>query len=164
MRLKREVVDAALLRIVDDYMTDPKFLAAVLARQKQAPSHDLGKRERELAKLAARRKKWIESYDEDRITKKEFDERMDAVAKATREVEATIPTAPPAVPDSRAVIAGLVRVLARLGSKPFAEQRAILKRVIHSVCVVDATIPNFTLSGSFLGEFSRTNSAQCSAR
>jgi hypothetical protein len=89
---------------------------------------------------------------------------MDAVIKAIREVEATMPAAPPPVVDSRAVVAGLVRVLARFGKLPFLEQRGLLRRVVRKIQVVDATIPEVTLAGAFLGELAHTNSAQPSTR
>jgi DNA invertase Pin-like site-specific DNA recombinase len=95
-RLRRDIVDAAIVRIVEEYMTDAKFLAAVLRRVKETPQQDTrAEREKELAKLAARRKKWIEQYDEDRINKAEFEQKMDAVTKAVRQIEATMPAAPP---------------------------------------------------------------------
>ena len=92
-RLRRIDVDAAILHIVEKRLLDEKFLVGVFGRLKQAPPPDLGSRERELAKLAARRRKWIDQFDDDRITKKEFAEKMDAVARATAEVEA--PPGPP---------------------------------------------------------------------
>jgi hypothetical protein len=70
-----------------------------------------------------------------------------------------MPVAAPPVVDDRAVIAGLVRTLARFRTWPFIEQRTMLKRVVRRFQVVDGAIPEFTLSGAFLGELSHTNSA-----
>lgn len=82
-RLWREIVDAAIIRIMEEYLTNARFLAAAFRRIEQTPLADSRQeRERELAKLAARRKKWITEYDEDRITKREFEEKMDTVEKA----------------------------------------------------------------------------------
>jgi DNA invertase Pin-like site-specific DNA recombinase len=160
-RLRRVIVDEAILRVTEAYLTDPKFLAAVFRRIEQVPAPDHAeKRERELARLAARRRKWIVEYDEDRITKQEFDERLAVIEKAVHEVEAKMPAVPPPPVDYRAVIAGLVRVLARLRSKPFPEQRKIVKTVIRSITVVDGHASEVVLSGSFLGQFPHTKTAQ----
>ena len=67
------------------------------------------------------------SYDQGTITQAEFNERMPAIQKAVHEAEAKMPAAPPPPVDYRAVIAGL----ARLRTKPFAEQRKIVKSVIR---------------------------------
>jgi hypothetical protein len=89
---------------------------------------------------------------------------LDAVEKATHEAEASLPTASPPLPDPRAVIAALVRTFSRFRSWPFADQRSTLKRVVHSIRVVDAAIPECTISGAFLGELSHSNSAQRRSR
>jgi DNA invertase Pin-like site-specific DNA recombinase len=162
-RLRRIAVDAAILHIMERHMTDTKFLASVFGAAKQKPAPDTRvEREKELAKLAARRQKWIEQYDADRISKQEFELKMDAVTKSVREIEATIPAAPPRV-DDRAAIAGLVRTLERFGTRPFTEQREMLKRVLRSIPVVDGAISEVTLSGTFLGEFAHTKPAQHSS-
>jgi DNA invertase Pin-like site-specific DNA recombinase len=159
--LWREVVDEAIMRIIQQYMTDPKFLAAVFRRVEQTPRPDTREqREKELAKLAARRKKWIEQFDQDRIAKQEFEQRIDAVEKATREIEASMLAVPPPIPDTRAIVGGLVRTLARFRTWPFTEQRGMLKRVVRGFQVVDAAIAQVTVSGAFLGELGHTNSAQ----
>jgi hypothetical protein len=75
--LRREIVDRAIERIVSESLTDAAFLAKVFARVERAPAPDPGNRERELAKLATRRQKWIEQYDADRISRKEFEDKMD---------------------------------------------------------------------------------------
>jgi site-specific DNA recombinase len=158
--LRRDVVDAAIRRIIEAHMTNAKFLAAVFRRIEQKPTPDTrAERERELVRLAARRQKWIEAYDEGTITKPEFAERMSVIEKAVHEVEAKMPAAPPPVVDSRAVVAGLVRALARFDKQPFLEQRAMLKRVVRGFRVIDGTIPEMTISGAFLGELSHTKSA-----
>jgi hypothetical protein len=105
------------------------------------------------SKAACRRKKWIDQYDADRISKKEFEEKMDAVEKAAREVEAQSPAAPPTMPDAGPIVAGLVRTLARFRTWPFAEQRAMLKRIVRSFQVIDGAIPEITLSSAFLGNW-----------
>lgn len=70
-------------------------------------------------------------------------------------------SAPLPVLDHRAVIAGLVRDLARFRTRPFGEQRSVLKRVVKCFQVVDAAIPEITLSGAYLGELvAHTDSAQ----
>jgi site-specific DNA recombinase len=159
--LWRELVDAAIVEIVEERMMDAKFLASVFRRLQETPASDTrAEREKELAKLDARRKRWMDAYDEERIDKREFNERMDKVNAAIRQIEATMPVAPPPVVDDRAVIAGLARTLARFRTWPFLEQRSTLKRVVRGFQVVDGTIPAFTLSGAFLGELSHTNSAQ----
>jgi DNA invertase Pin-like site-specific DNA recombinase len=164
-RLRRVLVDEAILQITETYLMDAKFLADVFRRIEQVPAPDhTAQRTRELAKLAARRRKWIVEYDEDRITKREFDERMAAIQKTTHEVEAKMPAAPPPAVDYRAVIAGLARVLARLRRQPFAEQRKIVKDVIRSLPVVDGHVSEVVLSGSFLGRFTHTKIAQPSRR
>ena len=129
------------------------MLAAVFRRIEQAPAPDHAeKRKRELAKLAARRQKWIVEYDEDRITKREFDERMAAIQKATHKAEARCPPAGPPPVDYRAVITGLSCALTRLRTKPFLEQRKIVKTVIHSIPVADGHVRGGALSGFFLGQ------------
>jgi DNA invertase Pin-like site-specific DNA recombinase len=164
-RLRRVLVDQAILRIAQDYLTDVKFLAPLFERIAQAPASDHAeKRKRELAKLQARREKWIVEYDEDRITKSEFDQRMTAIQKVAHELEAKMPAFPPAPVDDRAAIAGLVRVLARLESRPFAEQRKIVKTVIRSIPVADGRVSEVVLSGSFLGQFPHTKTAQPSSQ
>jgi DNA invertase Pin-like site-specific DNA recombinase len=164
-RLRRIAVDAAIVRITEDYMMDAKFLAAVLRRVKETPQQDTrAEREQELGRLEARRRRWMDAYDEERITKPEFDEKMDKVNAAIRALEISMPVMPPPpVLDTRAVVAGLVRVLARFRTWPFAEQRAMLRRAVRSIQVVDGTIPEFTLSGAFLGKLAHTKLAQGSS-
>jgi hypothetical protein len=52
---------------------------------------------------------------------------MDVLTKAAHEIEAKMPAAPPPPVDYRAVILDLARELARLGTKPFIEQRRIVQ-------------------------------------
>jgi hypothetical protein len=86
---------------------------------------------------------------------------MDAVARATREVETRMPVAPPPPePEIGAVIARLARSFARFAKHPFAERRATLKQVFRSILVVDGAIPEFTVSGAFLGEIAHTRPGQ----
>jgi hypothetical protein len=160
-RLRRPIVDATIIRIVGEYLTDAKFLSAVFRRLKDTPQVDTrAERERELAKLVGRRKKWIEQYDEDRITRAEFQQKMDAVEKATREIEAAMPLAPPPSPDYRVVVAGIVETFAAFGTLPFPDQRATLKRVVRRFHVVDNAFTEVGVSGAFMAELAHTNSAQ----
>jgi hypothetical protein len=76
-----------------------------------------------------------------------------------REVQ-LLPVAPPPLPDTRAVVADLVETLASFRTLPFEDRRTALKRVVRSFQVVDATIPQFTLSGAVLSDVAHTNSAQ----
>jgi DNA invertase Pin-like site-specific DNA recombinase len=160
-RLRREIVDRAIERIVSERLTDVTFLAKVFARVERPVAPDLDKRERELARLAARRQKWITQFDSDRITQKEFEEKMDAVQKATREVEAQMPVAPPPALNQRAAVAGLVRWALRFPKiDDFNQKRTELRRVVRRIPVIDGAAPSFEVCGSFLGEFAHTNSAQ----
>lgn len=164
--LWREIVDAAIIEIIEERLTDAKFLTPVFRRVEQAPVTDhRQEREKELAKLAARRKKWIEQYDADHINKAEFEQKMDAVQKAVYEVEARMPaTLPTLTLDHRSVVAGLVETLASFATLPFLEQRETLKRVARPFQVINDAIPQVTLSGAFLAELAHTNSAQPSSR
>jgi hypothetical protein len=110
-RLWREVVDPAIIEIVEQHVTNQKFLQAIFERVEKTPAPaPRVEREKELVKLAARRKKWMDAYDEDRISREEFNQRVDKVAAAMRTLEA----APPAPPvNIRTVITGLARALAR---------------------------------------------------
>ena len=54
--LRRTIVDRVIERIVSERMTDAAFLAKTFARVERPAAPDLDKRERELARLAARRK------------------------------------------------------------------------------------------------------------
>jgi DNA invertase Pin-like site-specific DNA recombinase len=162
-RLRRLVVDGAILEIVTKHLTNPKFLAEGFRRLQETPQADTrAEREQELAKLAARRQKWIEQYDQDHITKQEFEHKMDAVTKATREIEARLPVAPPvAVLDPGVAVKRLVTTLDRFGKLPFLEQRATLQRLLRPVQVVDGMISEVMLAGSYLGELAaHTTSAQ----
>jgi hypothetical protein len=107
-------------------------------------------REAELTRLAARRAKWIEQYDSDHITKGEFEQKMHAVTKAALEIEASLPSPSPPQPDADAAIVNLVEGLTDFSLWEFAEQRNILKRVVKHFKVMDAAIPEITLSGAFL--------------
>jgi hypothetical protein len=109
-------------------------------------------RERELAKLAARRQKWIDQYDADRITKQEFEQKIDAVTNAMHEIEASMPAAPSPGLDHRAVVEGLVETLAAFRTLPFADQRSTLKRVVQALPVIDDGFTEVAVSGAFLGE------------
>jgi DNA invertase Pin-like site-specific DNA recombinase len=163
--LRRTIVDRVIEQIVSERLTDAAFLAKVFARVERPAAPDLGKRERELAKLAARRKKWIDQFDADRITQREFEEKMDAVEKATREVEAQMPIAPPPALDQRAAILGLTRWAARFHKiADFNQKRTELKRVIRQIPVIDGAAPSFEVCGSFLGDFAHTNFGQPSSR
>jgi DNA invertase Pin-like site-specific DNA recombinase len=159
--LWRETVDAAIVRIVEEHMTDAKFRSKVFQRIKQTPAPDTrGERERELAKLAARRQRWMDAYDEERITKLEFGERMDKINVAMRTIEATMPAAPPPPLDTRAVIGGLVEEFAAFRTWPFLEQRATLKRVVRSLLVADSSFTEVAVSGAYVGELAYTKPAQ----
>jgi DNA invertase Pin-like site-specific DNA recombinase len=162
-RLRRIVVDAAILEIVEKHLTNPKLLVEGFRRLNDMPQIDTrAERERELARLAARRQKWIEQFDEDRITKHEFEQKMDAVTKAVREIEARMPVAPPvAVLDPGVAVKRLATTLDRFGKLPFLEQRATLQRVLRPIQVVDGMISEVTLAGSYLGELAtHTTSTQ----
>src|SRR5262249_51410150 len=140
---------------------DVAFLAKVFARVERPPAPDPDKRERELAKLAARRQKWITEYDEDRITKREFEEKMAVVEKTRSEVEARMPAAPLPAIDARAAVAGLVRWALRFPKiASFEQKRSELRRVIRRIPVIDGAAPSFEVCGSFLGEIAHTNFAQ----
>jgi DNA invertase Pin-like site-specific DNA recombinase len=159
--LRRDVVDPALERMVSEHLTNAAFLAKVFARVERPAAPDLHKRERELAKLAARRQKWIKQFDADRINQKEFEQKMDAVKAATHEIEAQMPVAMPPALDQRAVVAGLVRWALRFPKlTDFEQKRTELRRVIRRIPVIAGTAPAFEVCGSFLGEFTHTNSAQ----
>jgi DNA invertase Pin-like site-specific DNA recombinase len=161
-QLRRLVVDAVIERLVAEHLTDAAFLAKVFARVKQPPVPDIHARERQLAELAARRQKWIDEYDEDRITKEEFHRKMEAVTKATRAVEASIPVVtPPPVLDVRAVVTGLVEWALQFPHiTDFLTKRSELKRVVRRIPVIGGHVPSFDLSGAFLGEFRHMKSAQ----
>ena len=72
----------------------------------------------------------MDAYDEERITKQEFGERMDKVNAEIRALEVSMPVAPPPLPDYSAVTAGLVETLASFRTLPFLEQRTALKRIV----------------------------------
>jgi hypothetical protein len=162
-RLRRVVVDAAIVVIVENHLTDPAVLAEGFRRLAEVREPDTrAQREQELARLAARREKWIEQYDQDHITKQEFEQKMDAVTKAVREVEARLPVAPPpvAMPDHRVVVTRLAKTLDRFHKLPFLEQRATLRSVLKPIQVVDGAISEVTLAGSYLGELAHTTARQ----
>jgi hypothetical protein len=72
---------------------------------------------------------------------------MEAVVRATREIEATMPLAAPSpLPDHRAVIAGLVRSLSRFRTRPLLEQRATLKRIVRRLPVVEDSFTEVMVS------------------
>jgi hypothetical protein len=159
--LWREVVDAAIMRMVKEYMTDAEFLTMVFRRLNETPQPDTRvERERELAKLAARRKRWMDAYDEERITKREFDERMDKAAAAIRVIEVSMPLRPPPFADHRALVPSLAQTFARFRTWPFAKQRATLKRVVRSLPVTDDSFTEVAISGAFLGGLAHTKSTQ----
>jgi DNA invertase Pin-like site-specific DNA recombinase len=160
--LWRETVDAAIVEIVEEYMTDAKFLTAIFRRIEQKPRPDnTAKREAESSRLKAKRARLVDALEDGLIDKAEFTIRAEKIQTAMREIEATMPAAlQPPVLDYRAVVAGLVRALARFRTWPFAEQRTTLKRVVRSFQVVDDAIPDVTLQGGFLGEIAYTKPAQ----
>ena len=127
-------------------------------KQSQQPA-DSGKREKELSKLAAKRERIIDAYEDGRLTKQEFARRIDAIAEAQRDVEARMPAAAPPAIDERRLIAGLTRWFApaRFGRLPFEQQRAELKRVVRQLSVTDGAIDQVTASGAFLQEYAHTN-------
>jgi hypothetical protein len=156
-RLHRIAVDAAIEQVVSERLTDARFLADVFAQVPQPKAPDLYARDRELAKLAARRQKWIDEYDEDRITKPEFHQKMEAVEKATREVEARIPMIAPPALDLRAAVAGLSRWALYFPTITcFATKRKELKRVVRRIPVIDGHIPSLVVSGAYLGDPAHT--------
>jgi hypothetical protein len=159
-------VDRAIEQIVSDHLTDVKFLEAIFRQVKETPQpYTRMEREKELARLQTQRRKWIEQYDKDRITKPEFEAKMDAIEKAKREVEARMPAAAPPPVDARAAVAGLVRWAVRFSKiASFEEKRSELRRAARRILVIDGAVPSFEVSGAFLGELSHTNSAQPSRR
>jgi DNA invertase Pin-like site-specific DNA recombinase len=160
-RLSRAVVDPEIVRLVREYLTSSRFLTPIFRRIAEAPRRDTrAERESELAKLEARRTKWIEQYDEDRITKAQFNERMDKVNAALRDVEASMPLEAPPVPDWRSVATGIPRAFANFETQPFESQRETLKNAFKSLPVRDDAIAEVTISGAFLAEMAGTKSAQ----
>jgi DNA invertase Pin-like site-specific DNA recombinase len=160
-RLKRGPVDAALVQIVEENLMDAKFLSAFFRRIQETPRPDTRiEREKELTKLAGRRKRWLDAYDEEKISKAEFDERMDKVNAAMREIEAKMPSAPPPPFDTQTVVEGLVETFESFRTWQFADQRATLKRVVRSIPVRDEMIAEVVLSGHFLGQLAHTNLLQ----
>jgi DNA invertase Pin-like site-specific DNA recombinase len=162
--LRRTVVDEAITSIAESVLTDYRVLAGAFGQLTKTPQADTRvEREKELARLLARRQKWIDQYDADRISKSEFEAKMDAVQAATREIEVQMPVAPALLPDCRVVAADLAGTLASFRTLPFLEQRDTLKRVVRKFQVIDAAIPELTLSGAYLGSLAHTKSAQPSS-
>jgi DNA invertase Pin-like site-specific DNA recombinase len=153
-RLRRLVVDPAITRLVEEHLTDPTVLIAGFRRLKETPQADTRlERERELAKLAARKKRVIDMHEKGDIDEQDYDERIDAIKKAIHEVEARLPvvSAPAPVPDLQDVIKGMVSALARFHKLPFEQQRATLRRLLKPILVVDGAIAEVTLAGAYLG-------------
>jgi DNA invertase Pin-like site-specific DNA recombinase len=160
-QLRRAIVDGIIERLVVEHLTDARFLAGLLAQVEEPTVPHADDREKELAKLAARRKKWILEFDQDHITKQEFEERMDALKKAVREVEARIPVVSRRSLDQRAVVDGVVDWALDFGKIPdFEEKRRELKRVVKKIQVLDGHIATFDVSGAFLGSSNCIKDAQ----
>jgi hypothetical protein len=160
-QLRRVFVDGIIEQLVVEHLTDAAFLKEVFARLEAPATPLVQDPDRELAKLAARREKWITEFDEDRITKQEFEERMDAVKKAVREVEAKRTIVPKPSLDVPALVLALARWAVRFPKIPdFLEKRAELKRVIKRIPVADTRISTVELSGAFLGSSADIKAAQ----
>jgi hypothetical protein len=150
--LRRVFVDAIIEQLVSERLTNARFLTEAFARVEQpSPTALVEEREHALAKLTAQRKKWMDAYDEDCITKQEFAEKMDAVKKAVREVEARIPVVSKPSLDKRTVVAAVVDWAFGFAKIPdFATKRRELKRVIARIPVINTRISSFDVSGAFL--------------
>jgi hypothetical protein len=76
---------------------------------------------------------------------------------ALRQVASEMPAPRPL--DTRAVVAGLVRSLARFRTWPFAQLRSVPKRVLRSFQLSHDSFTQVVVSGAFLGKLAVTNSA-----
>jgi site-specific DNA recombinase len=153
--LRRELVDKAIREGLVSYLLDPTFLKMVLGNRKREPKPDTAQQtERELAKLATKRKRTHELYTEGFIEKAEFVERVNAIERAKAELETRLPAPEAAFPTAKELCTGFVRTLGTFEKEPFETQRGILRRVIRSIPVTaTGTIEEFTVSGAFLTEF-----------
>jgi DNA invertase Pin-like site-specific DNA recombinase len=159
--LWREVVDAAVMQIIEERLTDAKFLTGVFRQIEQKPACDnAAKREAELSRLKAKRMRLLDALEDGLIDKAEFSIRAERIQTAMRKVEALMPAVSPPPFEARAVVAGLVRSLAFFRKWPFTKQRATLKRVVRSLPVTDDTFTEVAVSGAFLGELACTKFAQ----
>jgi DNA invertase Pin-like site-specific DNA recombinase len=149
---QRAAVDAVIVGIVKNTLRDPALLLRIVElseRQKEAAT-DVAKLEQELVKLEARRQRWIDQFDKDRITEREFEQKMDAVAQAKRGIEALLPAKAPAL-DAKRLVKAIVKYFASFEHRPFEEQRQILRVAFKKFIVENGTIPAATLNGGFLG-------------
>jgi hypothetical protein len=147
--------------IIEQRLTNAKFLAEVFGRLKQTPECDTrAEHENEFARLAARRQKWIEQYDADHITKAEFEQKMEGVVRAMREIEVTMPLAPPSLPDHRADDRGAGSDLQPLPHAAIARTVGTLKRTVRRLPVVDHSVTEVAVSGAYLREAAYTKPLQ----
>jgi DNA invertase Pin-like site-specific DNA recombinase len=155
--LRREVVEAAVLNIVEQHLTDAKFMRAQLRQlEQQTPVADLrAKRETELARLNAKRARLLDALEDGLISKVDFAERAAKIQDQIREAQASMPATPPPVLDGPRVIAALARVFARFHAWEVPQQRTMLKRAIRCIRVIDDSFREVTVSGAFLHEISR---------
>jgi hypothetical protein len=154
-RLQRVRVDAALIEIVEQYLTNPKFLMMVLERAQQPPARDTrATYEVELSKLKAKQNRLLDALEDGTIPKSVYVGRVAAIETAIRALPVPAPPAPQL--DPRAIVARLVRTFSRFARLPFAEQRATLQRVLVRVPIADGAISDVTLSGAFLGQLAYT--------
>jgi hypothetical protein len=146
---KRAEVDAAIEEMISvnlhtgDYVIDTELVADPLA--------DPGRTQREAALNAVRKKRKI-LYDDrldGTITKADYIEREQILAREERSLQSLLPMpTPKAKPaDLGALIA---TVFAEFGRLSFAKKRALLQRAVKEIILDGRTIPSVTLRGGFL--------------
>jgi hypothetical protein len=107
--------------------------------------------ERELAKLEAKRERYLEQNADGFISRDALRDKLRAV---DQELEARRALARPARPavETRKLVEGIVRSFSRFPYRPFEDRRELLRQAVTEIVVESGAIPRLTLSGGFLGD------------
>ena len=107
--------------------------------------------EGEIRKLDAKRERILEQRADGLITREKCNQRIAAIDGELYNLRrAAAPEPAPSGVDPRRIMAGFIRVFARFGKLPFADQRQLLEEAIRIITIADGAIPRLTLSGGFL--------------
>ncbi|MGA7239447.1 MAG: recombinase family protein [Bryobacteraceae bacterium] len=161
--LQRKAVDAAVTEIVKDAFRDPALLLRMveLSGQRVEAAADTGKLQAQLARLEAKRQRFIDAYGEGDITKAEFQKRLDGIEADKRNFEAMLPAQAPAL-DAGRLVKAVVKYFTGFEHRPFGEQRQILRTAFKEFTVENGAITVATCNGDFLGSMDGAKVSPCS--
>jgi DNA invertase Pin-like site-specific DNA recombinase len=151
---QREAVDQTIREMIQTALCSEAVLLPILVEAlREKPRPGARNVEPEIRKLEAKRGRIVELREDGAITREKCGERLGVVDAELYSLRAaSAPERAPSGVDPKRIMVALIRVFARFGKLPFADQRQLLEEAVRTITIIDGAIPRLTLSGEFLGK------------